>query len=94
MTDTEDRPITYVVDVARALASLDHDEMMALAAMFERWALTETDIDSELRTKLIQWSSDYAAIAAFAGVGWKAGDPSGSPSLLAFVARRELRSRR
>ena len=88
------KPLTYHVDVDQALETLDHDEMLALAGMFERWALTETRITGEHRTQLIQWSVDYEAIAAFAGPGWKATEEPGLVSLVQFIARGELSCRR
>ena len=89
MTERDTKPVTHHVDVEQALATLDQPQMLALAAMFERWALTELSIDGEQRPRLIQWSADYEAIAAFAGADWMASDPS-EPSLLGFIAGREL----
>ena len=48
------RPITHVVDIDRAMATLDFVEMVALSEMFERWALTEEDVDPERRTRLME----------------------------------------
>lgn len=88
------RPYTHVVDIDQALETLDHAEMVALSEMFERWALTEHTIDSERRTQLIQWAADYERIAEYCGPDWAATDPREPPSLLPFVARRELRAGR
>lgn len=51
--------------------------------------MTETKISGEQRTKLVQWSADYEAIAAYAGPGWVATDPT-RPRLMGFVAEQEL----
>ncbi|MBX3562474.1 MAG: hypothetical protein KF780_11760 [Sphingomonas sp.] len=85
--------MTHHVDVDQALATLDYREMVALSKMFERWALNEENITDERRTDLIKWSADYEALAAFAGSDWIATDPTEPPSLIVFMARRELASR-
>ena len=85
-------PVTHHVNVENALATLSCAQMLALAKMFERWALTETNIDGEQRTKLVQWSADYEAIAAHAGPDWTPHNPAGT-SLLAFIAGQELTTR-
>jgi hypothetical protein len=87
------KPDTYAVDVDQALETLDYQEMVALSEMFERWALTETKIDSERRTQLIQWSADYERIAEFCGSAWTATEPEEPPSAMPFIARIELRAR-
>lgn len=86
-------PQTYHYSPAKMMATLDYLEMVALSTMFERWALTEESVTGDHRTQLIQWSSDLERIAVFCGPGWKASDPGEDVSLLAFLARRELRSR-
>ena len=83
---------THVTDVDRALETLSHSEMIALSSMYERWALTELKITPEQRTMLVQWSSDYERIAAFAGPTWEASAPEDGTDAIAFVARLELRS--
>ena len=87
-----DRPVTYSVDIDNTLDSLDYREMLALAAMFDRWAMNEERIDAEQRTKLIRWSSDYEAIAAYAGPDWVARNPEDPPDALVFMARSELKA--
>lgn len=84
------QPQTHVVDVDRALETLSHGEMIALSAMFERWAFTETNITPEQRTRLIQWSSDYERIAVFAGPMWEALAPDVGTDPIPFIARLEL----
>ncbi len=91
MTERPPGPVTYGVDVDHAMATLGYREMLALAGMFERWALTEENVDGDQRTRLIEWSCDYEAIAAWAG--WRATDPPEPESLVAFVARKELEAR-
>ena len=91
MSEQRTKPPTHHVDVEHALATLDHRQMLALAEMFERWALTEESIDGAQRTKLIQWSADYDAVAEFAGADWIATDAT-EQSLLSFIAKLELRS--
>lgn len=90
---TERPPATYSVSVADAMDSLDYGEMLALSEMFERWALTETKVDDQHRTELMQWSIDYEAIAKFAGPSWQAAKPEATNGLIPFIARRELRGR-
>lgn len=83
----------HSVNLDHALLTLDYDEIIALAQMYERWALTGDGITPEERTKLIQWSSDYERIAAFAGPGWSA--PKHDPSdPIVFVARSEFRAKK
>ena len=60
MTERPPRPVTYGVDIDHAMATLGYREMVALAGMFERWALTEEKIDGERRTQLIEMSADRA----------------------------------
>lgn len=36
-SDPSAKPVTHHVDVGNALDTLDHRQMLALAAMFERW---------------------------------------------------------
>ena len=96
---TQDTPaaaplVTHHVNVQQALETLDHDEMMALSRMFQRWALEEVRLDGEQRTKLMQWSSDYERIAESAGPNWRASDPGAEPDAMAFTARLELSSSR
>ncbi|HYD12862.1 MAG TPA: hypothetical protein VEC11_08440 [Allosphingosinicella sp.] len=86
--------VTHHVNVQQALETLDYDEMLALSSMFQRWALQEVSLNGEQRTKLMQWSADYEQIAAFAGSGWIASDPSAEPDAMAFTARLELKSAR
>jgi hypothetical protein len=81
------------VDPLRALETLDYVEMLALAEMYERWALTEENVSGEQRTKLIQWSSDYEQIAEFIGPGWRASNPESPPGLIAFLAKQEASAR-
>ena len=82
---------TNRVDVGRAMETLDHAEMDALANMYTRWALTEPALDGDQRTKLIELSSDYEHIAAYAGRCWRATRPEFPPDAIAFVARLELK---
>ena len=92
-TESPERPPTYRVDVQQALDTLDHVEMVALADMFERWALTEETITGEHRTMLIEMASDYEAIANFCGQDWRASDPPHDQDIIAFVAASEARAR-
>jgi hypothetical protein len=85
---------THRVNAEQALDTLDYQEMEALAAMFERWALTDDSIDPEERTRLIQLSSDYEHIADFAGPQWTARKPGAHTDAIQFVAREELENRR
>ena len=90
MTERPPRPVTYGVDIDHAMATLGHREMLALAGMFERWALTEEKFDGDQRTRLIEMSADMEAVAAWVGPQWRATDPAKPESLLAFIARKEL----
>jgi hypothetical protein len=85
-------PQTFVIDPARAMATLDYPEMLALALIYEHWALTEERISGEHRTRLVEWSSDFEAIAGHCGLGWRATDPESPPDLIAFIARFEARA--
>jgi hypothetical protein len=67
-----DRLTTDVVDIDRARDYLDYAEMLALANLFEQWALHEPNIDEDRRTKLIQLCCDYERIAAHCGPEWRA----------------------
>jgi hypothetical protein len=82
-------PVTHGMDVDNALSTLSYREMIALARMFERWALTEEELDPARRARLIEMSSDCEAVAAYAGADWQAREPE-PPSLLAFMARKEI----
>lgn len=84
---------TTAVNAKRAMRTLDYAEMLALAGMYERWALSEETIAPDQRTKLIVWSADYERIAAHVGEGWTASDPQPDDPA-AFVARQELRATR
>ena len=88
------KPVTHIVDVDRAMETLDFVKMVALSEMFERWALTEEKAAPEQRTKLVQWSADYELIAAYAGFSWQASNPESPPDLIAFIARREVQLQR
>jgi len=87
------KPETHIIDVDRAMATLDYVEMVALAEMYERWAFTEPNITPEQRTMLIQWSADYEIIAAYSGCGWVASDPESPVDAITFVAREEVQAR-
>lgn len=94
MRAEREKPATHVIDVDRAMATLDFVEMVALSEMYERWGLTEDRLDPEHRTKLMQWSADYERIAAYSGFDWQATDPESPPDLIAFLAREEVRHQR
>lgn len=84
-------PQTHVIDVQRAMATLDYAEMVALAELYSDWALNEANLDGNQRTKLIQWSTDYERIAAFCGASWKASMPEYPPDAIAFIARAKAK---
>lgn len=86
-------PWTHHCDVGSMMEQLDHHEMTALAAMFERWAITEPEICPDVRTKLIQWSTDLERVAAYCGREWRATGAT-APTFLQFVAREELKGHR
>ncbi len=88
----EDKPVTYTVDVEQAVATLDHLEMVAVCRMYQRWALSEDRLSPDDRTRLIKLSSDYEAIADYAGPDWVATDPGGSTDAIKFIARLELKA--
>jgi hypothetical protein len=75
------------------MQTLDYDEMLALAGLYERWAFTEQKLDGEQRTRLIQMSADYERIAGFCGAGWAASQPDNEPDAVKFIARTELKDR-
>lgn len=82
-------PTTHSVDVEQAMESLNYEEMQALAELYVGWAFNEENIDADWRTKLIQWASDYEAIANFCGSDWKA--TSALPGeMMGFMARMAL----
>lgn len=81
-------PVTEVVNVEQAMRTLGHVEMTALAALYERWALTEERIDPDRRTRVILMSADYEAIAKHAGPGWVATEPDYPDGIIAFIAKR------
>jgi hypothetical protein len=85
-------PHTYHVDVQHAINTLDYVEMVALSEMFERWALTSENLDGSYRTRLIQGSVDYEAIADACGLGWRALDPGDPIGLIPFIAAIEARA--
>ncbi|HEY5711990.1 MAG TPA: hypothetical protein VIT38_08850 [Allosphingosinicella sp.] len=85
-------PHTYHVDVQHAINTLDYVEMVALSEMYERWALTSETLDGSYRTKLIQWSVDYEAIADACGLGWRALEPDDPIGLIPFIAAIEARA--
>jgi hypothetical protein len=87
----EAKLVTHCVNVEQAMETLDHAEMIALAVMFERWALTEEKISADRRTQLIQWSADYEAIADHVGPGWQASNPAPDMDVMRFIARMELK---
>ena len=78
---------THSINVDRAMATLDYEEMVALSEMYEDWALNEEKLDPDQRTKVILWSADYERIAEHVGPGWKASAPEEPPDLIAFLAR-------
>ena len=82
---------TYVVDVSHAVKTLAYAGMDALAKMYARWAMNESTLDGNQRTKLIQLASDYERIAALVGKSWTASDPEYPPDAVTFAARLELR---
>jgi len=82
-------PKTDEIDVDHALRTLSFNEMVALARMYERWALTEAKITSDQRTQLIRWSSDYELIAEYAGPHWEASLPQHGTDPVVFIARLE-----
>lgn len=86
-------PQTTAIDAEKAMRSLDHAEMLALAGMYERWALSEEDITPDQRTKLIVWSADYERVAAHVGERWTASDPQADDPI-AFMAKLERRATR
>jgi hypothetical protein len=88
----ERRPVTHRANVDRAMATLDHIEMVALSNMFERWAPTEERITPDHRTMLIELCADYGRIAEFCGEGWMAPEPENPPDAIAFMARAEARA--
>jgi hypothetical protein len=82
-------PYTAIVDPLGASSVLDYRAMVALAGMFERWALTEVNITPERRTRVLQMCVDYEAIAAWCGPAWVAPDPDPRDPL-SFLAQIEL----
>ena len=60
-------PATYCVAAAKACDQLDHADMVALAGMFCRWAIYETDVTPERRTELIK----YSAASSASPNGWE-----------------------
>lgn len=83
---------TNRVDARQAMQTLSYAEMVALAAVYTRWALEEPKLDGDQRTKLIESSSDYERIADFVGPLWRATEPGSPPNPLVFVARLELKA--
>lgn len=83
-------PATHLIDARRAMETLDHAQMNALAGAYERWALTEVNISPENRTMLIQLSSDYERVAEHCGPAWTAPNPEYPSDVVAYVARLEL----
>lgn len=92
MSDTAP-PTMRSIDAAQALATLDHPEMLVLAQMFERWAVTEPKIDRDRRAELLRWAADYAALADWAGPQWIAAAPDPKPDAIKFMAQQELQFR-
>ena len=86
-------PVTYRVDVRAAMELLDYVELVGLSDMFARWAIWDEGLKPESRTRLIQLSSDYEQIAAFAGEGWRAERTESPPPLIVFAAVREAQAR-
>lgn len=84
---------TYEVDPQRALAVLGYTKMLALAGIFERWALTEDTINPDQRTTLMRMSADYEAIAKYCGPAWKAINAEDTDDPMLFLAGSELCSR-
>ena len=85
-------PETYHVDVLNAINTLNYVEMVAPSELFERWALSEDNLDGSYRTKLIQWSVDYAAIADACALGWRALAPEDPIGAIPFLAAIEARA--
>ena len=85
-----DPPLTYRVSPDVACDQLDHADMVALAGMFRRWAIYETDVSPERRTELIKYSADYERLAEWVGSDWRARTRVvGRPPLMKFLAMRE-----
>jgi hypothetical protein len=93
-TDGLERPYTHAVRIEQAMATLDYREMIALAQLFEDWAFSHSASDGDRNTWFLQIALDYGQIADFCGASWTASDQENSPSLMAFIARRELALRR
>ena len=83
-------PATYCVAAAKACDQLDHADMVALAGMFRRWAIYETDVTPERRTELIKYSADFERLAEWVGSDWRARTRAvGKPPLMKFLATLE-----
>ena len=87
--DRQPELFTHHVAIDQAVASLSHEEMLALAARFERWALDAEGISPEQRTMLILWSADYERIAEFVGPDWQPPDGGGAIDAMSFLAGLE-----
>ena len=71
------------------MRSLDYDEMLVLASLFEQWAFEEASFSPDQRTLLIQLSTDYQAISDACGANWRATDFSVEDPLV-FIAQQDL----
>ncbi len=80
-------PRTHRVDILYAQTILDFADMVALSELFQRWAFEELDLDPNYRTALIQWASDYEAVAAFSGPSWIASGDHAADDPMRIVAR-------
>lgn len=88
MTKSAEPIATYVTDPVQAMEQFDYADMMALAALYQSWALEEELLDGDQRTALIQWSADFERIADYAGPDWKASAPPYPETAEMFLARK------
>ena len=81
-------PRTHHVAVDQAACTLSYEDMLSLANMLHRWALTEDRISPDHRTRLMLLSADYERIAEFVGPGWQAIEGTACDAM-AFLAQQE-----
>jgi hypothetical protein len=85
-------PLLYGGDHESLARNLDHREMIALAEVFEHWALEDATRTPESRTELLLWACELERLAEWVGPGWHAPEPSAPPTLLKTLARKVLHS--
>jgi hypothetical protein len=86
---SEQIPLTHAVDVVGALETLDYAHLIALSELFLEWVL-DGQVGDESATKVMLWSADYEAIAAYVGPSWRATAAPTPPGIMRFLADHAL----